>query len=431
MATQQLGRHRTGNAVAGLSRPEIDGPTSGGSTSHAGLRSVTGFLQLCASNALAHSFGQRIQGIAVAWVVLDLTGSKAWLGVINGLPTLAIVPLSLLGGVLADARDTRRILIGARVALAVTAMGAAILVSTGRVQEVHLLFYVLMVSSLAALDMPASRTTVHRIVGSARLLGANAAQSILVNLVNVVAPVSLGLLIAGAGSAAAFWLLAVGYALAVALMLAARVDDEPVEARNLNPIADIRNGFAYIRQTPAVRVLLALAFLVPVAGVYFAMVPVFARDVLRVGPAELGFLVASFSAGSLLASVYLAINRSPRHRGLRLTQVGVLFGAGVMLFALSRSFLMSTGVSFLLGLSAGFWQNMLGAMVQTATLPEMRGRVVSVFRMAFQLMGIGWLAAGILASLLGDRATLLGAGASFALISLAAYGTSKVVREID
>ena len=80
-------------------------------------------------------FGQRMQGIAVAWLVLEMSGSKFWLGVINGAPTIAIVLFSLLGGVIADSRDARRVLLATRVALAATAVAAAILVSSGHISK--------------------------------------------------------------------------------------------------------------------------------------------------------------------------------------------------------------------------------------------------------------------------------------------------------
>ncbi|HWO72261.1 MAG TPA: hypothetical protein VNN21_01750, partial [Dehalococcoidia bacterium] len=83
-----------------------------------GLLAVPGFLKLCVSNGLAHSFGQRMQGIAVAWLVLEMTGSTFWLGVINGLPAVSIVLFSLGGGFVADSRDPRRVLMMSRAALA-------------------------------------------------------------------------------------------------------------------------------------------------------------------------------------------------------------------------------------------------------------------------------------------------------------------------
>jgi MFS family permease len=295
----------------------------------------------------------------------------------------------LIGGALADSRDGRRVLFLSRTALALTSIVAAVLVSTGNVELGHLLLYVLLVVGIAAIDMPVSRTLVHKIVGSPRLLGASATQSILMNVVNIVAPVSIGLLIGLAGPGAAFWLLGGGYVLAAAMVVNAPEKAEAPASRALSPLADVIEGVSYIRRTPAVAALLGLGFLVPVAGVYFAMVPVLAREVLQVGPGGLGILVASFSAGSLLGSVYLAVNGSPRRRGLRLTQLGVLFGAGMMAFALSQSFLLSCSISFLLGVTAGFWQNMLSAMSDSCR-PVMRGRVVSVFTMVQLLALAGW-----------------------------------------
>jgi MFS family permease len=416
--TQAIGRDQAASAAE--RRPQL-----------LNLLSIPGFLQLCVSNGLAHSFGQRMQGIAVAWVVLEMTGSKFWLGVINGVPTISIVLFSLIGGVIADSREARRVLLATRVALAVTAVLAALLVSSGQVQLSHLLVYVLLIVGIAAIDMPVSRTLMHEVVGSARLLGAGAAQSVFMNMVNIAAPLGIGVLIGVAGSSAAFWVLGAGYSVAALLVLNGGPSSQAREARGSNPFEDVAAGLSYIRRTPAVAALVGLGFLVPVAGVYFAMVPVIARETLNTGPGGLGVLVASFSVGSLLGSVYLAVNGAMRRRGLSLTLLGVVFGCGMMGFALSNSIELSCAISFVMGVSAGFWQNMLSAMVQLVAAPEMRGRVVSVFTMAFQLMGIGWLAAGTLASAFGNEVTLLVAGATFSVLSIGVFAVSKETRDID
>jgi MFS family permease len=397
----------------------------------AGLMAVPGFLQISVSNALAHSFGQRMQGIAVAWLVLEMTGSKFWLGVVNGAPAISIVLFSLVGGVLADSRDARRVLIATRLGLAANTMLTALLAATGAIGLTYLVVYVLLIVGVAAIDMPVSRNHILATVGGPRLLAANSMQSVFMNVVNIVTPVTIGVLIGLGGSSAAFWLLGAGYSIGALLILKTRLQAATGEARQSNPVGDVAAGLAYIRRTPCVAALLGLAFLVPVAGVYFAMVPVYAREVLAVGPTGLGVLVASFSVGSLLGSLYLAVNGSIRRRGFKLTVLGIVFGCGMMAFAVSESFVLSCGISFIMGLCAGFWQNMLGAMVQLVAAPEMRGRVVSVFTMAFQMMGIGWLAAGFAASAFGNVATLLVAGSAFTLLSVAVYALSEDTRSID
>jgi MFS family permease len=397
----------------------------------AGLLAVPGFVRLCLSNGLAQSFGQRMQGIAVAWLVLEMTGSTFWLGVVNGVPAISIVLFSLVGGVVADSRDARRVLLMTRAVLTVTAFVTAVLVATGGVSIEHLLLYVLIVVGVAAIDMPVSRNMVHDLVGSERLLSASSTQSVLMNLVNIVAPVTIGLLISSGGSSMAFWLLGVGYAIAVILLLRTRVTAVERPQKASSPLSDIAAGLGYIRSTPKVAALVSLAFLVPVAGVYFAMVPVYARDVLDVGATGLGVLVASFSVGSLLGSLYLAANGRIARGTLSLTILGVAFGAGMIVFSVSQSFLLSCSVSFGMGLMAGFWQNMLGALVQTAAAPEMRGRVTSVSTMGYQLMGVGWLLGGSSAALVGVQATVFGAGVFFTAMSLVVFALNKEARWID
>ena len=396
----------------------------------ADLLSVPGILSLSISNGLVQGFGQRMQGIVVAWLVLEMTGSKFWLGVVNGVPALSVLLFSLLGGVVADTCNARRVMVVSRSALAVTALIAGVIVTIGLASPAYLLVYVLLVVAIAAIDMPVARTYVYGVVGGPRLLAANAVQSVFLNAISIVVAVSAGLLIGLGGPEAAFLLLAAGYALAVALLLSTGADPQAQAQRAANPLADVIAGLAYVRRTPAVAALLALAFLVPVAGVYFAMVPVFARDVLAVGAGGLGVLVASFAVGGLAGSLYLAAGRGFRRPGLALTVLGAAFGVGMMAFALSQSFLLSCAISLLMGLLAAFWQNLLGVLLQVVAAPEMRGRVTSVFTMGFQLVGLGWLAGGFAGSVAGVEAVVFAAGVVFSGLSLAIFGLSPQLRRI-
>ena len=430
-----------------------------------GLMMMPGVLQICLSNGLAQSFGQRMQAIAVGWLVLEMSGSAFWLGIINGVPATSIVVFSLAGGVLADRLEPRRVLVASRSALSLAAVVIALLTMTGGVQLGYLLVYMLIVVGIAAIDMPVSRGLVLDSVGNSQLLSANAAQSALRDMFNIVVPLAMALLIGTSGSGAAFLILAVGYAVATLLMLRIRPrEDSAVSARvvarrsgssdtrtyslagarshrrwstiatrplSSPPVADVLDGFVYIRTDPVVRALVLLGFLVPVAGIYFAMMPVYAREILSVGAGGLGALAASFSAGSLIGSLYLTARGGMSRRSSRLTLVGAAFGAGMMVFALSHSFALSFAVSFLMGVSAGIWLNLLTALVQLAAAPEMRGRVMGVSTMAYQLIGLGWLVGGTLASLLGVEATVLAGGIVFAGASIALFAMSEDMRKIN
>lgn len=395
------------------------------------LMAVPGIVRVSVSNGLVQGFGNRMQGIVVAWLVLEMTGSKSWLGIVNGVPVLPVLLFSLLGGVVADSSNARRVMLVTRSVLATVALTAALLVATGQIATGHLLIYVLLVVGFAAVDMPVARTHVFSLVGGPRLLAANAMQSVFMNAITIVMPVSAGLLIAVGGPEAGFLLLAAGYAASVLLLRSVPSPPAGPPIARGNPLADVVAGIAYIRATPAVAALVGLAFLVPVAGIYFAMVPVFAREVLLVGPGGLGVLVASFSVGGLLGSLYMAAGSRLRRRGLSLTLLGVAFGAGMAAFALSQSFALSCAISLVMGVLAAFWQNILGVLLQVAAAPEMRGRVTSVFTMGFQLVGLGWLVGGFLAAALSVEFAVIAGGVVFSGLSLGIFALSTDLRRLD
>ncbi|HEX5368838.1 MAG TPA: MFS transporter [Dehalococcoidia bacterium] len=429
----------TGDHVLDTSRP-LDvarGTTSAGLLARHmpaldALLNVPGFLQLCVSNGLAQAFGTRLQTLMVAWLVLEMTDSKIWLGLINGAPAISIVLFSLVGGVMADSRAPRRLLMLTRVMLAVTSLTAAVLIACGLIRLEYLVVYMLFVFGLAAVDMPVARTLTHQVAGSAGLLSATSTQSVFTGLFNMTGPLIIGVLITHTGASSSFGVLVAGYVLAVLLL---RKTHSPVTAsqpeRGSRPLADLSAAIRYIRSTPTVATLAGLGFLLPVAGVYFAMVPVYARDILRVDATGLGLLAASFAAGSLLSSSYLAASGKMRHRGIAIALLGVAFGAGMIAFALSKSFLVSSGVSLGMGVIAGLWQNTLSTLVQLAAAPEMRGRVVAVFTMGFQMVGVGWLICGVLGTLVGVEATLVLSGCVFSAVSVGAAVLVASVRRID
>ncbi len=397
----------------------------------ADLLTTPGFLQLSLSNALSQSFAMRMQGIAVAWVVLEMTGSRMLLGIVNGAPAISILLFSLLGGVLADSRDSRRVLLAVRSGLAAMAFLAIVLISSGQIRIEHLVIYVLIAVGLSAIDMPVGRTLLLRTVGPSRLMTANAMQTLGMNLVNIAAPTSMAVLIGVGGSGAAFAVLGVGYALGALILVKTRLNPEPLAPRSSRPVADLVAGLAYVRSTPNVAALVSLGFLMPFVGVYFAMIPVFARDVLGAGAGGLGLMVAAFSLGSVAGSMLLASSGEVHRRGSKVAILSVLFGVGMIGFALSESLLVSSAISLSMGFIAAFWQNMVTTMVQTVAAPEMRGRTLSVFMMGFQLASLGWLIGGATASAIGPEAAVVIAGVCFAGFSTLVFARSKEAREVD
>jgi predicted MFS family arabinose efflux permease len=423
MSTQVLNRTQTQELEAGRLQRIL--PDAGG------LLAVPGFLAMSFSNAIVHAASMRVQGMVVAWLVLEMTGSKLWLGIVSGVPSISIVLFSLLGGLLADSRDARRTLIVSRTLLAAMAFVVAVLASSGQMQIATLMLFVLLSVGVMAADMPVARTLVLQAVGSGRLMSAGAANLVTLNLFNVGGPLALGLLIGKAGGGSALFVLSGAYIVALVLLLRVPPADARPAARGTNPLAEVMAGLAYVRSTPLVAAFVAQGFVAILAGVYFGMVPVYARDVLRVGPEGLGVLTASFSVGSLTGAAYMTAHSGLRRRGRLILLLSIVFAVGMVAFAFSGNLWLSCLISFVLGVTAAFWQNTLSAVVQIAAAPAMRGRVLAVFLMGFQLASFGWLLGGVVATLLSPQAAVSIAGVAFGVLSLLIYAACREAREID
>ena len=400
---------------------------TGSASAQRSLLAVRGFARLCAGNGLALS-GLRLQSIAIAWLVLEMTGSNLMLGIVVGAPAVAVVGASLLGGVLADSPHARNVLRWTRLAMALSALGAGVLVSTGHATIPLLMLVALVTAFATAVDMPVGRTLIFDMVGRERLLSGTAMSSMAMNLCAVAGPLLVGVLMSRAGVDVALFAIAAAYLVSSLLIPATQ---RHAAQRQISPLQELRNGFAYLRGTPCVAWLISLFFLVPLAGVFFAMVPVYAKEVLHVGPSGLGAIMAAWGAGTVTGSAYLVLNGQMRHRGARVTLLGAVFGAGMIAFAASNVIIVSGAIAFAMGLIAMLWQNTLSAMVQTAAAPEMKGRAMSVGTMGIQLQSLGWLIGGALSAVAGPMLTVALAGIAFATLSAFVFAKSPDVRAID
>ena len=270
------------------------------------ILSIRAFRYLWLSNGLTF-MGARVQELAVAWLVLEMTDSKLWVGVGNGAPTLPVIFFSLLGGVLADQTDRRVMMIWSRLTLAVLTFLAAFLVTTGSIELWQLMVIVVLAVGVMALDLPAASTLVFDVVGKGRLLSANAMSSIVVNLGTILGPTAAGVLIANAGVGTALYLLSAAYLVSFAALFMIKRSECAESRKHGRILQDLAQGFSYIRRTPRVAWLVSLGATLPLAGIFMSMVPIYARDVLQIGPEGMGVLMATYGVGSLIGSVSLSV----------------------------------------------------------------------------------------------------------------------------
>ena len=386
---------------------------------------ISSFRYLWLGNGMSY-MGEKVMAMAVAWLVLEMTGSNLWVGIVNGVPALAVIIFSVIAGVLADRVDRRALVRRARLGMVGLTFLAGALVTTGFIELWQLIAIVVLAMSINAVDMPSSRTLVYDVVaGKGDLLSATSLNTIARNLGFIVGPMVVGLLIGNIGVDAALFFLVGVYLLAFLAMYGVKASSQHADGTKSLGASDVlkemREGFAYIRRTPRVAWVVAMAFTLPLAGVFFGMMPVYAKDVLGVGPQGLGMMMAAFGIGAVISAAMMSAYGDIRRKGLAIASTGVIFALGMVVMAVSDSFHLTLAAVFLAGMSGGFWMTMTNTMVQLVVSDEMRGRVVSIFMVGVQMMSLGWLIGGVMATVFGNAGALLIAAVVFAGFGVFAY----------
>lgn len=404
------------------------------------------FLALRHRNFRLFWFGQLIsqvgtwmQTIGQAWLVLEITHSAWLLGIVGALQFLPVMLFSLFGGVLADRLPKRTVLLFTQTSAMIQAFVLWALVATGTVQLWHVLVLAAMLGLTNSIDMPTRQAFVVEMVGREDLPNAVALNSSLFNMARIIGPGLGGLIIAGLGVAPLFLLNAVsfipviiGIALIDLKQLHALVKrSDPVKGTaGKGTLQSLREGLVYVARTPSVLLVIAVLGIVSLFGINFNVVlPLFATDVLRVGPEGFGFISSAFGLGSLISALWLAwSNHKPSIHFLLLNGFAFCILEGA--FAISHLYVLS----LILIASVGFAQIAFSATanttLQTVAPDYLRGRVMSVYMLVFAgSIPIGNLFTGGLAVLLGAPiALLMGAGLSMVAV-LAGWALRKPAEE--
>jgi MFS family permease len=374
--------------------------------------------------------GIQMRMMALSWLVLEITDSTMWVGVVNGIAAVPVILLSLYAGALSDRVDRRLLIARATGAIAVMALIVGILADTGGIALWHIIAMSLLSSAAVALFQPATQTLLFDVVGPDRLFRAVSLNASVMNLGQMTGPAAAGILIAAFGIGSSFYLVAVMYLVAMVGVLAIRSGrDIPVKAAS--PILqDAAEALAYVRRTPHVAWLLLLSTSTLFAGVYFPFVAVYARDVFNGGAREFGFLMGAQGAGFLVGSLTMITIGNRLHKGKMLITAATFWSTGMIVFAFSTNFPLTLVTLFGMGFIAMFWVNTLRTIMQTAVPDEMRGRVMGLYMMTIQAISLGWLVGGSLATVFGNEVALVTGASAFIGIVVLAFARSPELRRL-
>jgi MFS family permease len=344
--------------------------------------------------------GTWMQQVAMSWLVYRLTDSELLLGVIafaGQFPGLLMAPFA---GWLVDHWNRHRIVVMAQALLMAQATVLAVLVITARVEVWHLVTLAVFSGLVNGADIPARQSLLVRLVGGAEdLPNAIALNSSMFNAARLVGPAVAGVLIGWVGEGPVFVLNALSYIAVLAALLAMRLPAE--RAFSSGPVlAHIKEGFAYAFGSPPTRDTLILFACVSLVGVpYVVLLPAFARDVLAGDARTLGVLTSCAGLGALGGALWLAARDSLRGiGGLVVRSTGVL-GVTLVAFASSRAFWLSAVLLVVSGFALMLATASVNTVIQTLVSDRMRGRVMSLYAMAFiGVTPVGSLAGGALAT---------------------------------
>ncbi len=380
--------------------------------------------------AFTSTVGTWMQKVAQSWLVFDLTKSSFYLGLDDFLGQLPILLLTLIGGVIADRHDRRHLLLGSQYVQMATAFTLAILVFTGHVHIWHILTLSFIAGLGQAFGGPAYQSLVPTLVAKKDLPNAIALNSIQFNLARVFGP-----LIAAAallfGTAACFALNGFSFLVVIVALLSLHIKHIPTTDRK--PILhELKGGLSYARSQPAILGLTVLAFLTTFLGLpLLTFLPIFVREIFHGEVRQYTQLMAYSGAGAVVGALVVAWLGRCKHMGLTLLIVQMIFGALITAFARSQVWWWSCLVLFLAGAALIVVFSMTASLVQLIVPDHLRGRVVSIYMLAFRGgMPLGSLAGGYAASLTSAPQVLAVNGILVSAVALYFLVRSHGVRKL-
>jgi MFS family permease len=349
-----------------------------------------------------------MQSVAQNWLVLTLTNSAFFLGLDAFLGQVPIMLFTLIGGVVADRRDRRRVLLMSQYVQMSAAFILAALVYFGVVKIWFVLALSFMTGSAQAFGGPAYQSLVPSLVEKKDLPNAIALNSIQFNLARVIGPLLAGVALATLGSVFCFTANGLSFVAVIIALLMLRIP--PRVALPPEPmLAQLKGGLSYVRHEGPLFGLTILAFASTFLGTpLLTLLPVIASKVFQQGVAEYSRMMAFSGAGAVVGALIVAWLGKFRGMGVAALVVQVGFGLLIVAFALSRVLLVSNLLLFAGGASLVVVFSLMISLVQLVAPNEMRGRVMSIYMVAFRGgMPMGSLVSGWFANATSAPAALL------------------------
>ncbi len=385
------------------------------------------------TGAFTSTTGTWMQNVAQAWLVLEMTGvrSSFFLGLLAFLGDLPILLFSLIGGVVADRIDRRKSLLASQYTQMTCAFILTLLVYFKAVQVWHMMILVFVAGTAMSFGGPAYQALIPGLVERKDLSNAVALNSIQFNLARVVGPFLAGITMAAFGGVVCFFLNGLSFLAVIASLYMIRATFQPPKTSE-SVLEGIQSGFAFIRERGALWQLTVLGFVSTFCGIpLLTLLPVVARNTFHLDAKGYSYMLSTSGIGSIVGALTYAGLASRRKQGLLALRVQLSFAVLLAGFAMSHYLPLSYLCLFFGGMCLITLFASVTSLVQLAVTEDMRGRVMSIFMLAFRGgMPIGNLVAGYFATQFSPARALLGLSCLLAATAVGFLVSSSGVKEL-
>ena len=385
--------------------------------------------------------GDQFHFVALAWLVLGLTGSGLALGTVLIASSIPRAAFMLVGGALSDRMAPRSLMLASNLLRAGVVALLTVLVVSGRAELWHLVVLGVIFGTVDAFFLPALNTMIPMLVPSDRLPAANAVIQGTAQLAGLIGPAIAGVVVALIGTGPAFAVDAASFAFAALMLMAIRGGRRPepsetspaaVDAERPSLLSTIRAGAAYAFADPAIRlvVVLTAAFNLAFTGPIAVGLAWLASNRFEGGSVAFGFMFAGFGAGALVGAILAGSLRTPRHQGAVLLTVAGSLGIALAAVGFAPSAVVATAMLAPMGMGIGYINVLAIAWLQARTDPAMLGRVMSLVMLGS--FGLGPISLALAGVLVDTAATAMFAAAGVLVIAVAAIGlVTGAYRRLD
>ena len=370
--------------------------------------------------AFTSTTGTFMQTLAQAWLVYSMTNSAFLLGVDGFLSTGPMLLFSLFGGVIADRVARRKIMLASQYLQMTFALVLALLIYIHQIKIWHIFLMSFLTGSTQAFSGPAYASLLPLLVDRKDVPNAIAMNSMQFNLARFLGPALGGLVFAVWGAASCFTLNGISFIAVIIALSIIKIPPVHEQSRPVGIFRDMQEGFRFVVSRPALILLTFLAFAGTFLGIpIFTMLPVVAKDIFNLGPRGLSWLQADYGIGSVVGAIFVAGSGYAAKKGKLALLMQLAFAISLVLFGLSRNLGSSLIIAFIAGACIVGVVSLYSSLVQLMISDKMRGRVMSIFMLAFRGgMPLGNLAAGYLAQRWSISFALVLNGAILAVVAL-------------